>query len=147
MAGTEPIGECRSYGNGWVMGPDGQWQYAGYGYDSLDSYRTQYTDSVAPWEQNPDAYRTRFYRDTLSPEQLEQRRRAQLDSMDAAYRGRSYGDTVRIRPAAPLETDDQEPEERPEPEPQPQPAPEPFAAPADPAPAPVEPAAPETPGL
>jgi membrane peptidoglycan carboxypeptidase len=122
MAGTEPIAQCRSFGSGWVMGPDGQWEYRafGYGYDSLGSYGTQYTDTVAPWETNPERYRTLFYRDSV--EDLERRLQAQRDSTDAAWGHWRYRDTIHVRP---VET---EPVEEPEPEPPP-PVEEPAPAP------------------
>jgi penicillin-binding protein 1A len=111
MAGTEPLSQCRSFGSGWVMGPDGQWEYRGYGYgyDSLGSYGSQHTDSVAPWELAPDRYRTRFYRDTLEDRER-RRRQAQIDSLDEAWG--HWRDTIRVRP--------EEPEPVP---PEPQPAP------------------------
>jgi len=136
LAGTEPLSQCRSFGTGWVMSPDGRWEFRGYGYDSLGSYGSQRVDTVEAWELNPDQYRTRFYKDSISPEELERRRRAQLDSMDAAQGRRRYGDSVRItpgiRPVEPADTQDQEPEDEPEPVPptaDPEPAPDP--APAD----------------
>jgi hypothetical protein len=125
MAGTEPISQCRSWGSGWFMNADGQWVFRGGWSDSI-GYESSYPDSVSPWELNPERYRTRFYEDSLSPEEFERRRRAQLDSMDAA-RERRWRDTLNmsppIRPMPPTDTialpraDDAEPDEPPVEEP------------------------------
>jgi penicillin-binding protein 1A len=97
LAGTEPAGECATYGPGWIQNANGQWEYRGQ-YDSL-SYGPTY--GYNGYNAAPDTGRTIFWRDSTG--EYERRRQAQLDSLD-----RVWG-AAHAQPPQPTRTDSDQP--------------------------------------
>ena len=99
LSGTEPLSDCPESNGGWYVNEEGQWDYRGE--PDTTGYNQPPYPSAYP-EPGAASSRTIFYNDSgIDPRGDEARRRAQLDSLDRAFREGRYGqptprDTVRI---------------------------------------------------
>lgn len=100
LSGTEPMGECMTYGPGWFLNADGQWEYRGLPYDSL-GHNAYGTYGAYGGYGQADTTRTIFWRDSAAAE-WERRRQQQLDSLDRVWGGRA-------QPTQPARTDAEHP--------------------------------------
>ena len=152
LSGTEPAGECVSYGSGWVMNTMGEWEYQGTAYDSL-SYGSPYP-SYGAGTYTDSTTRTMFYNGgTGDAAEFERRWRAQLDSLDRVWAERrgQPAITASDKPEEPVDTDEPPTRDQPaEPIPAtsaPMPtAPDPTPIPTTPGPE-IKPAVPDTAGI
>ncbi len=102
LTGTEPLSDCPIWSGGWFMNDYGEWEYRGMEQDTSGYYQSPYAAVFPDSRDGVSSGRTIFYNDSgIDQRESEAQRRAQIDSLDRAFREGRYGqpapsDTVRL---------------------------------------------------